>query len=249
MDYSLIKQLVSLAEEFQKERAPASAEAELAGFSAWLQARTGAPMQRPGTVEREPRHPLETDESIIGKLITFVYRYLRTYCRLALLDTPLISYDDFVYLAITYGNGPLSKTETIARGIHEKPTGTEIIKRLLKAGLIQEQPHTTDRRSKVLTITDYGRGVFFQLFANMSQVASMTAGNLNAEERTQLVYLLSKLDAFHFSIFTAARPATLEEMRQKYFPQVQSWTPPAGAGGPGAGGPPPGVGGAPASRK
>ena len=153
MDYSLIKQLVSLAEEFQKDHTSADAGAELVEFSAWLQARTGAPMQRLEAVEREPRNPMESDETIIGKLITFIYRYLRTYCRLALLDTPLISYDDFVYLAITFGNGPLSKTELIIRNIHEKPTGTEIIKRLLKAGLIQEQPHATDRRSKMLTIT------------------------------------------------------------------------------------------------
>jgi DNA-binding MarR family transcriptional regulator len=156
------------------------------------------------------------------------------------------SYDDFVYLAITYGDGPLSKTQIIARSIHEKPTGTEIIKRLLKTGLIHEQPHTTDRRIKVLTMNEYGLGVFFQLFANMSQVASMMAGNLNAAERTQLVYLLSKLDAFHFPIFAAARPATLEGMHQKYFPQVQPWVSPAGTGGPGYGGPLPDVGGAPA---
>jgi DNA-binding MarR family transcriptional regulator len=227
MDYSLIKQLVSLAEEFQKEQPPTDPAAELAGISAWLQARTGAPVQRPETVEREPRNPMESDETILGKLITFVYRYLRTYCRLALLDTPLITYDDFVYLAITFGNGPLSKTELITRNIHEKPTGSEIIKRLLKAGLIQEQPHATDRRSKLLTITEYGRGVLFQLFANMFQVATMTAGNLSAQERTQLVYLLSKLDAFHFPIFMGPRPASLEEMRQQHFPQVPPWTPPA----------------------
>ncbi|RTQ47865.1 MarR family transcriptional regulator [Hymenobacter gummosus] len=228
MDYSLVKQLVELAEEFHRDASPAAdSAAELAAFSRWLQARTGtadAPQRQ--TVEREPSHPMETAASVIGKFVTFMYRYLRTYSRLALLNTPLITYDDFSYLAAVYGRGPLSKSELITRNIHEKPTGSEIIRRLLAAGLIQEAPHATDRRRKLLSLTPAGQQVLFEAFANMSQVAAMAAGNLTAAEQEQLAYLLTKLDAFHFPVFAAARPASLEEMRQKYFPHVPAdWRP------------------------
>ena len=155
-----------------------------------------------------------------------MYRYLRTYSRLALLDTPLISYDDFTYLATTFARGPLSKKELITRNIHEKPTGTEVIKRLLKAGLIQEQPHATDGRSKVLTATEEGRAMLLRLYANMGTVARMGVGNLLPSEQEHLVYLLAKLDAFHFPIFAAARSEDLEVLRQQYFPHVIPWTPP-----------------------
>lgn len=240
MDYNLIKQLVLLAEEFHRD-SPQSvdSEAELADFSRWLQARTGAggPAHPPRrSVEREPSHPLETPASIIGKFVTFMYRYLRTYSRLALMNTPLISYDDFTYLATVFGRGPLSKTELITRNIHEKPTGTEIIRRLLAAGLVQEQPHATDRRSKLLTITGAGQRTLFEVFANMSQVSAMAAGNLEPAEQEQLAYLLAKLDAFHFPVFAAARPASLEEMRQKHFPHVSPEWNPGGYGPPPEGG-------------
>ncbi|OON68458.1 MarR family winged helix-turn-helix transcriptional regulator [Hymenobacter sp. CRA2] len=228
MDYSLVKQLVELAEEFHRDASPtADPAAELAEFSRWLQARTGAASSpRRQTVEREPSHPMETAASVIGKFVTFMYRYLRTYSRLALLNTPLITYDDFSYLAAVYGRGPLSKSELITRNIHEKPTGSEIIRRLLAAGLVQEAPHATDRRRKLLSLTDQGKRVLFEAFANMSQVAAMAAGNLTAAEQEQLAYLLTKLDAFHFPVFAAARPATLEEMRRKYFPHVPTdWRP------------------------
>jgi MarR family transcriptional regulator, lower aerobic nicotinate degradation pathway regulator len=235
MDYSLVKQLVALAEEFHRESGAASPgpEAELADFSRWLQARTGtADAPRRESVEREPSHPMETAASVIGKFVTFMYRYLRTYSRLALLHTPLITYDDFSYLAAVYGRGPLSKSELITRNIHEKPTGSEIIRRLLAAGLIQEAPHATDRRRKLLSLTTAGQQVLFEAFASMSQVAAMAAGNLTAAEQEQLAYLLTKLDAFHFPVFAAARPASLEEMRQKHFPHVSPEWSPGGFGGP-----------------
>lgn len=234
MDYSLIKQLVLLAEEFHRD-SPESVDSvtELAEFSRWLQARTGAAeLPRRQTVEREPSHPMETAASVIGKFVTFMYRYLRTYSRLALLHTPLITYDDFTYLATVYGRGPLSKSELITRNIHEKPTGSEIIRRLLAAGLVQDGPHATDRRSKVLTITAEGQRVLFEVFTRMSQVAGMAAGNLSAAEQEQLAYLLTKLDAFHFPVFAAPRPASLEEMRQRHFPHVPTDWRPEGYGGP-----------------
>ncbi|MCC3160429.1 MarR family winged helix-turn-helix transcriptional regulator [Hymenobacter sp. 15J16-1T3B] len=237
MDYSLIKQLVLLSEEFHRD-SPQSVDSatELAEFSRWLQARTGsADAPRRQTVEREPSHPMETAASVIGKFVTFMYRYLRTYSRLALLNTPLITYDDFTYLATVYGRGPLSKSELITRNIHEKPTGSEIIRRLLAAGLVQEAPHATDRRRKLLSLTPEGQRVLFEVFASMSQVAAMAAGNLSAAEQEQLAYLLTKLDAFHFPVFAAARPASLEEMRQQHFPHVSPEWRPTGAGGPPAG--------------
>ncbi|SNC66934.1 DNA-binding transcriptional regulator, MarR family [Hymenobacter gelipurpurascens] len=218
MDYAFFRQLVDMAEIFETQH-PTAQAADMATFAAWLHARTTAPPDA-ATVTRVEAKPGEFDESIIGKLITFMYRYARTYLRLALEGSPLLTSDDFTYLATVYGHQPLSKTEVIGRNIHEKPTGTEVIKRLLKQGLIAEQAHETDRRSKLLTITDTGRQVLFQLFGRMSQVAYMIAGNLEPAERRQLLYLLLKLDHFHHDIFLHDRSKSFEELVQARFPQL-----------------------------
>jgi|SRR6476661_3295136 len=227
MDFSLLKQLLTHAEDFQRQQPDPQAPGSLAEFSAWLQQRV-SPAERLEAVAREPRRPTESDESQIGMLATFIYRYLRGYSRLALAGTPLATLDDFAYLATVYGHQPISKTEAIARNIQEKATGTEVIKRLLAAGLIREEASATDRRRKLLTVTEEGGALLFRLFARMDQVAQMGAGNLSPAERQQLVYLLLKLDAFHNPVFRAPRPDSFEELLRRHFPHVPaqgSWPP------------------------
>ena len=224
MDYSFLRLLLPYLEDYQRQQTtaastPAADAAQLAGFATWLHQQL-TPQQHLDAVARQDRRPGETYESQIAMYNTFLYRYARGYSRLALEDTPLVSFDDFTYLATVYGRGPLSKTELIQRNIHEKPAGTEVIKRLLKNELVQEENSPTDRRSKLLTITDSGKKLLFMLLARMSQVAEMSAGNLSPDERHQLVALLLKLDAFHNPIFLAPRANSLTELQARFFPNV-----------------------------
>jgi DNA-binding MarR family transcriptional regulator len=48
----------------------------------------------------------------------------------------------------------LTKIQLIERNGHEKQTGTQIIKRLLEYGLIEEKNDSEDKRSKRLNITE-----------------------------------------------------------------------------------------------
>ncbi|UOQ77782.1 hypothetical protein MUN84_03720 [Hymenobacter sp. 5516J-16] len=65
-------------------------------------------------------------------------------------------------------------------------------------------------------LSDSGREVLFQLFERMEQVARVLAGNLNAPERQQLLYLLLKLDAYHYPRFHQQRAKTLDELLDAY---------------------------------
>jgi len=242
MDYTLLKQLLPLIEEFQgageTASTPAEAAAELAGFTTWLSARlapgAGACVSgsAPVAITRDPRQELADDETIIGQLLTFLYRYVRGYSRLALADSPLLTYDDFTYLATTFGYQPLTKTELIRRNIHETPTGNEVIKRLLAKGFVSEAPSPTDRRSKLLRVTLAGQQVLFASFGPMRQLAHLAAGTLTPAERQQLVRLLQKLDAFHHPIFAESRPATFADLIARHLPPGSpgpDFTPPLGA--------------------
>lgn len=227
MNYAFFRQLVDLAEAFEAQHPTRQGPDDMAAFATWLHTRTAAPPDAT-PVTRTQAHPAEFDESRISKLITFMYRYARGYMRLALEGSPLLSYDDFSYLVTVYGQQPLTKTEVIVRNIHEKPTGTEILKRLLRQGLLEEQAHETDRRSKLLTITDAGRQVLFRLFGRMGQVAHMVAGTLEPAERRQLLYLLLKLDTFHHDIFLHDRSQTFEELLKNSFPDMPAPDAPRG---------------------
>ncbi|WP_324671261.1 MarR family winged helix-turn-helix transcriptional regulator [Hymenobacter sp. GOD-10R] len=215
MGYSLLKQLLEQLEAFEQagEKAGPDAVHDLAHFAAWLYGRTAAPPE-----PRGPAAPAEIAsmpaEAEISKLLIFLTRYARSYMRLGLAGSGLLTPDDFAYLATIMGHQPLSKTDLITRNIHEKATGTEVIKRLLAKGFVAEQRHATDRRSKLLTLTPAGMAVLGQVFGPMGQVSQLVAGNLTRAERIQLLYLLQKLDAFHQPIFQGARPEQFSDLTQ-----------------------------------
>ena len=213
MDFALLKQLLEQAEEFERLGTAPGQPANLADFAAWLYGRTVASPEPRGPAA-PPDVPSMPAEAEIGKLIIFLNRYARSYIRLGLAGTPLLTPDDFAYLATVMGHQPLSKTELIARNIHEKATGTEVIKRLLARGLVAEQPHATDRRSKLLTLTDAGGAVLRQVYGPMNQSSQLIAGDLTPHERAQLLYLLQKLDAFHHPIFAGPRAESFEALLQ-----------------------------------
>lgn len=218
MDYSLLKQLLEQVETFeQHQQTSHGAPADLARFAAWLHARTApGPGLQPVADEVHAVH--DTPEAQITKMVLFLNRYARSYVRLALADTVLLTIDDFAYLASLYRLQPLSKTELITRNVHEKASGTEVIKRLLAHGLVWEEPHATDRRRKLLSVTDAGREVLGQVIGRMNQVAQLVSGDLTADERQQLVYLLQRLDAFHQQIYQGPRPESFASLTQQWLP-------------------------------
>lgn len=203
MNYAFVKQLLEQVEAFEKSGRALVME----DFAAWLHARSAEHLP---SVPGSP--PRMSPEAEIGRLLIFLNRYARTYIRLGLAGTPLLTPDDFAYLATVLGHQPLSKTELIAHNVHEKASGNEVIKRLLARELVAEQPHATDRRSKLLTVTEAGMGVLGQAFGRMEQAAQLIAGNLSPAERGQLLYLLQKLNAFHHPIYTSAKAETFEDL-------------------------------------
>jgi DNA-binding MarR family transcriptional regulator len=223
MDYSFLKQLLEQAEAYEQSRPSSALAPALADFAAWLHARTaGNPApESAGKNESTAQAPPMSPEAEIGKLLIFLNRYARSYIRLGLAGTPLLTPDDFAYLATVLGHQPLSKTELIAHNVHEKASGNEVIKRLLARELVTEHAHATDRRSKLLTVTPAGQAVLGEVFGRMDQAAQLIAGNLTPAERQQLLYLLQKLNAFHHPIYLAPRPGSFEGLLQNLPPQLE----------------------------
>lgn len=239
--YALLEQFLPLLAEFEAST-PATGPEALAAFLAWLPTRRPSPPPAPSDADpsRSLRLSLvpdllltpapdyanarvapnrhETLESLLVKLVTFLYRYVRGYTRLALADTPLVTFDDFTYLITLFAEGPHSKSDLIARNIQEKATGTEIIKRLLRQALVSDGPHATDRRRRVLHLTPTGQALLFRILPRMEQVARLSVGNLSPAEHHQLVQLLHKLDAFHHPIFSAPKTGDFDAFVQKHLP-------------------------------
>ncbi len=231
MNYSLLSELLPLLAQYQQ--ATESEVQNVAGFATWLQPQgPSAPADLPAgqyPAARTPASPYETDASVLTKLLTFVYRYVRGYTRQALVGTPLVGFDDFIYLISLFAGGPGTRSELMLRNVHEKAAGTEVIRRLLRHALVTEGPHPTDRRRKVLQISETGRKILLGVMGRMSQVAQMATGDFTAAELRQLVHLLHRLDAFHYPIFASARFESFAELVAAHFPAITPNWPPRAA--------------------
>jgi DNA-binding MarR family transcriptional regulator len=213
MNYDLIKQLVTLAEKFEFS---AGQGRDLPAFSAWLYAQTHPETGQETPAPTSPMPTSETLESIITKLVIFMYRYAKGYLKKALEGTALQTADEFVYLTALLHRPGLTKMELIELNLHEKTSGMEIIKRLLARGLVQQQEGESDRRSKQLYITEIGRTVLLPIFERMHQVSQLVSGNLASKEKEHLVGLLHKLNDFHHPIFANEKQTGWEELFAQY---------------------------------
>ncbi|MBC8152807.1 MAG: winged helix DNA-binding protein [Bacteroidetes bacterium] len=213
MNYEFLKLLLTQAEAFEHDL-PLDDEPTLAGFSAWLhQRQPTVPTPMPPEV---PVHSL-LDTAVaadveISMLVSCVYRYVKLYGKKALADTPVSTIDEFTYLVQLLRDHKPSKTELIEENIHEKTTGTEILRRLIGNGLIEQFDDLNDRRSKRLKLTDAGLELLYQIMPRMNQVSTLVAGELSVAEKQQLVDLLQKLHLFHNPLFLHERETTIAEL-------------------------------------
>ena len=106
----------------------------------------------------------------------------------------------------------LSKSELITKQVMEKTSGSEVIRRLIKRGLIVESADENDKRSIRVSITQSGREEILRILPLMSKVTKIVVGNLRAEEINTLSYLLKKLDYFHNDIYINKRGHPLSDI-------------------------------------
>jgi DNA-binding MarR family transcriptional regulator len=155
--------------------------------------------------------PNSIDNSISETLV-FMYRYAKQYTKKALQHSALKTIDEFTYLATLLTFTSLPKIELINKSVQEKTTGMETIKRLLANKFIKQTANPNDARSQLLSLTKKGEKELYGVFGNMSIVSQVVTGNLTATEKTQLAYLLKKLDVHHNEIFLHRKDAELVEL-------------------------------------
>ena len=78
------------------------------------------------------------------------------------------------------------------KNVHEKPSGLEVIKRLLKHDLVNERNDENDKRSKRVFLTDKGKSLFFATVKQLNKVALIVSGDLTQDEKKTIISLTEK---------------------------------------------------------
>ncbi|MDJ1483133.1 MarR family winged helix-turn-helix transcriptional regulator [Cytophagaceae bacterium YF14B1] len=135
--------------------------------------------------------------SALGRVFGRLTGFVSFYWRKAIEHTEMSSIEDFVYLSYAILLDRPTKSELIHHCISEFPTGIEVIKRLVRRGLLTEYPDEHDKRSKRIEITTEGRKELQSLYGNIYQVSEIVFYPLSETEKEMLYQLLVKMEKLH----------------------------------------------------
>jgi MarR family transcriptional regulator, lower aerobic nicotinate degradation pathway regulator len=136
-------------------------------------------------------------DSEIAMRIGLMYRFAKLYTKIALEDLPIQNIDEFTYMAYLLEHNQASKSAIIDHMVHEKSTGTEVLKRLLQIGFIKEKINKADKRSKLVMLTDKGTKALMQVFPAMQIVSTQVTANLSIKQKEVLLQTLIQLEEAH----------------------------------------------------
>ncbi|MBO6200728.1 MAG: winged helix-turn-helix transcriptional regulator [Chryseobacterium sp.] len=219
MSLGLIKDVIQLVEEFGSQNNKQLYSSDIEGFKDWI---CDGRINNENNISNEPiwegiengRSP----ESVISTLIVHLNRYAKTYSKSAIADSDFNTQEEFIYLINLKAFGTMTKMELIKKNLQDKSTGILIINRLIKQGWIEQTNSETDKRSKVLRITDKGHLALENQMEKIRNATNIVTGDLNHSEKMELIRILDKLDKFHRPIFSKNIEGSklLETVYQEY---------------------------------
>ena len=199
MNYGLIKDILDLVQEFEIETNNNNHfETTVEGFKNWISTNNNTIVNEPNWEGKENGR---SAESVINTLIVHMNRYAKSYSKSAIVGSDFSTQEDFIYLINLKAFGEMSKMDLIKKNVHEKPVGMQIINRLINQGWIEQRNSKTDKRSKVISISETGLQALGNQMDKIRQATSIVTGNLSQNEKMELIRLLNKLDDFHQQIY------------------------------------------------
>jgi DNA-binding MarR family transcriptional regulator len=199
MNYGLIKDVLDLVQEFEIETNNNNHfETSVEGFKNWISTNNNTIVNEPNWEGKENGR---SAESVINTLIVHMNRYAKSYSKSAIVGSDFSTQEDFIYLINLKAFGEMSKMDLIKKNVHEKPVGMQIINRLINQGWIEQRNSKTDKRSKVISISEAGLEALGNQMDKIRKATAIVTGNLSQNEKMELIRLLNKLDDFHRQIY------------------------------------------------
>jgi DNA-binding MarR family transcriptional regulator len=135
-----------------------------------------------------------TSEGLLLKMIGRIHKLNMNYANNALEGTGVNQVEEFgILLTIQQEKNP-RKTEIIYANLFELSSGTDMLNRLLKRGLITEYDDKDDKRSKRIELTPAGEKSIELCMARMRKVASMMTNELSEDDKQLCIQLLKNIE-------------------------------------------------------
>lgn len=203
MKTTIVKDLLDLGDSFEQAY-PNPDDQTTAMFLAWAHTRQAERL----TMAQAPVHTyysvdVPVTQTFMAHLITNLYHYFRLYVKKAFEHAPLLTFDDFIALAILARQGSMIKTDLVEATINEKTSGMLVIKRLIDNRFVEQTDGGADRRTRAITITEAGLATLRAFQPAMNEATALFRGDLTEAEQQQIILLLNRLKTIHHPIYKA----------------------------------------------
>ena len=197
-------ELLSFFQEYYEE----TGSNDIGEFSVWLNRHFNS-------------HPIKStqtgdDNRMIVWLTHRLSKLFRWYAKDTLKANGLTSMEEYFFLiSINRLDNP-SKTEVYADTITELNTGTQMMKRLIDAGLIEELTDKDDKRVKRVKLTSKGKKTRENFFQQTIPDLKLKMGNLSDTEKKEVIRVLAYLEKFHSNIYFNDGHMSYEDIADKH---------------------------------
>jgi DNA-binding MarR family transcriptional regulator len=142
--------------------------------------------------------------------ITSIYQL---YLRSALKDAEMEVPEGFTFLATLHFNGDMRKSELINFNLIEISTGSEILNRLKKHKLIIDKEDISDKRAKLVSITDKGQKRLLPFITTTQKLRSIIFQNISEDEVKSCLSILEPIEAKYSKIVVNDRTEIIERLK------------------------------------
>ena len=186
----IIKEVINWLELFTEENP--NAEKEIKSFILWLTSKLFADDQSHQAINGNDTLDME-----MSFLLVMQNRHYKSYSKKALADSELSSAEGFSFLYHLNLVGSYRKMELIKLHLLEPPSGIEVLKRLLKKGLIEEFDDPDDKRAKRVRISAKGKSEIDKTIPKMQDVFIAMTAEMSLNEKLHVISFLKKMNEYH----------------------------------------------------
>jgi DNA-binding MarR family transcriptional regulator len=207
-NYKIIKQLIDLWEVFEYE---SNEEQNLLNFSEWMveQIKEKSIQNTKKETKYDQNFRSETEQylglldpkSQFQEYILRIARFEEFYIRKYLVDLPLNSRFEYLFLSTIDSLVKAKKTDLINIHLVEYTTGMDTIRRLVKNNFIIELPDAEDRRAKNLVLTKEGTELLRKANKRMEEARNAFLACISPNKWKKTMPVLKEINEFHSNIY------------------------------------------------
>jgi len=216
--YNSIKRLIELWEVYEEE----TDQQELLEFAEWLINKLKEKPELNLKLTKRRVKNEEPEKEMLFKKLDEPIRFLEYTSRISRLhdfyikkffsDLPINNRLEYLFLYTVSKRREAKKTELINTHLVDYTTGMDTIKRLVNNGLLEEMPDETDKRAKLLVITNEGKKVLELSGRKISDEIQMFLACISTNKWKKTLSVFEEINEFHSGIYQTHNDKTPAEL-------------------------------------